>query len=80
MIIIKGYEKCITLSAKQIMEADMVILMAIARNKAEIVKKIVEDKESQTLASYVLNHHPKCFFFLDNKAGALLSGQSNVYF
>ena len=61
-----------TLGMKEIMSADQVILMAVARNKAQLVAEILGDKEGRSPAAHVLLHHPRVKLFLDAKAASAL--------
>lgn len=57
---------------QQIMEADQVLLLAVAKNKAQIVETILQDKKGTTPAAYLLHNHPRVKLFLDVKAAACL--------
>jgi len=54
------------------MAADQVLLLAVARNKAQVVSEIVRDKEGKTPAAKILLNHPCAKLFLDVKAASLL--------
>lgn len=54
------------------MAADEVWMLAVARNKAQLVKEIMEDKSGSNIASWLLHNHPRCMLFLDNKAASSL--------
>ena len=60
------------------MEAKEVLLLAVARNKAQIVADIMADKEGTTPASYLLHNHPNVKLFLDVKSASGLSLESKV--
>lgn len=49
------------------------ILIAVARNKANIVAEIVNDELQQTPASWLLRNHKNVKFFIDSKAASGLS-------
>ena len=67
-----GYTKCVSMGFKHIMEADQVLLLAVAKNKAQIVASIMEDKKGQTPAAWLLHNHPCAKLFLDVKAASEL--------
>eukprot|EP01095_Lingulamoeba_sp_RSL-Kostka_P004288 TRINITY_DN1538_c2_g1_i1.p1 TRINITY_DN1538_c2_g1~~TRINITY_DN1538_c2_g1_i1.p1 ORF type:complete len:680 (-),score=215.97 TRINITY_DN1538_c2_g1_i1:144-1997(-) len=73
----KGYNKCISMGLKTIMEAKEVYLLAVAYNKAEVVKDIIEDTENKTPASYILHNHPNVVLFIDNRAAGLLTNSNS---
>jgi LmbE family N-acetylglucosaminyl deacetylase len=71
----QGYSSCVTLGLKQLKQAKEVFLMAVNRNKAEVVEKALADKEGATAAGWLLHHHKRIFLCLDAPAAQRLIAQ-----
>ena len=63
---------------KNIMQAEQVLILAVARNKAQIVSEILADKGGNTPASYILHNHPNVKLFVDMKAASGITDNSKV--
>ena len=63
----------VTLGIKNIMHARKIILVAKGANKAEIVRKMLEDPVSTEVPASILQLHPNCEFLLDEKAAQFLN-------
>lgn len=68
------YASCISVSFAALMRAKHVILMALSRNKAEIVRHIVTSayEEQPSPASFLFQYHPSVQLFINDSAAALL--------
>ena len=62
-----------TLGIKDIMQARKIVLVAKGKNKANIVKQMLEGPVSNEVPASVLQLHPNCEFLFDDKAAAELS-------
>lgn len=69
---VAGYSSCVTLGPKQFMAAKEVWILAVARNKAQLVKEILEDRSGSSMASWLVHNHPRCMIFIDSKAASSL--------
>eukprot|EP01094_Clydonella_sp_ATCC50884_P021772 TRINITY_DN4872_c2_g1_i1.p1 TRINITY_DN4872_c2_g1~~TRINITY_DN4872_c2_g1_i1.p1 ORF type:complete len:583 (+),score=134.50 TRINITY_DN4872_c2_g1_i1:90-1751(+) len=67
-----GYRACVTLGPKNILEAKEVFLLAAARNKAELINKMLYDKDTHSVCSWILRNHPRVTLFIDAQAAACL--------
>jgi galactosamine-6-phosphate isomerase len=63
----------LTIGLGTLMEARHIILIASGENKAEIVKKVMEEEISEDLPASLLRHHPDFSVFLDAEAAQLLA-------
>ena len=66
-------EKGITVGIRHMMEAVTVIVIASGEKKADIIQKITEGPVTTEIPGSILQHHPNCFFFLDQAAASKLS-------
>jgi len=73
-----GYDTCLSLGYEQILQADEVLILGVARNKASLVSKIVNDSTQSTVAGWVLHNHPRAKLFVDAKAAAEISSISKA--
>ena len=62
----------ITLGIAQIMEAELVILLANGARKAEIVSKAITGPVTNEVPASILQKHPNCVYLLDQEAASLL--------
>lgn len=62
-----------TLGIKDIMQARRIVLVAKGRNKADIVRRMLEGPVSSDIPASVLQLHPNCEFLLDKEASSCLS-------
>ena len=63
----------VTMGIKSIMNARGIILMAIGKAKAPVIKAIVEGEVTPEIPASVLQLHPNAEIYLDHEAAALLS-------
>ena len=61
-----------TMGIKTVMNAKSIILMALGRNKAEIIAKTVNGEVTTAVPASVLQLHPDCELYLDYEAASLL--------
>lgn len=62
----------VTMGIKTIMHARSIILLAIGKSKAEIIKKTLEGPITTDVPASILQLHPDVTFYLDHEAAALL--------
>lgn len=70
-----GYSSCVSLSLRHLLAAKEVYLLAVNRNKADVVEKALADKDGATAAGWLLHHHPRLFLCLDQPAAQRLIAQ-----
>jgi glucosamine-6-phosphate deaminase len=63
----------ITMGVGTILQAERVVLMAWGENKAEIVRKAVEEPETEQVSASFLQSHPQASFFINASASAQLT-------
>lgn len=63
----------VTLGLKNIMHARKIILLAKGKNKADIVKKMLQGKVTEDIPASILQLHPNCEFLFDKDAAQKLS-------
>ncbi len=63
----------VTMGIKTVMNARAIILMAIGKSKAEIVKAFIEGPVTEAVPASILQLHPFVTVYLDEEAAALLS-------
>ena len=63
----------VTMGIKTVMNARGIILMAIGKSKAEIVKAFIEGPVTEEVPASILQLHPNTEVYLDPEAAALLS-------
>lgn len=63
----------VTMGIKTIMNARSIILMAIGSSKADIVKAFIEGPITTEVPASILQLHPDCTIYLDEKAAAKLT-------
>ena len=68
----KKLSQGITIGLQHIMESTTVAVIANGKNKAPVVKKIIEGKITENVPGSVLQRHSDCHFFLDQEAAAEL--------
>jgi len=73
-------EKAITLGIKRIMEAETLVIIANGINKAEIVKKAIEDEVSASVPASILKVHKNSYIFLDKETALMLEIYKNNSF
>jgi galactosamine-6-phosphate isomerase len=64
--------KGLTLGIATLLEAQHLFLMANGKNKAAIVKRIVEENPSEALPATLLKQHPQFRMYLDAEAAQLI--------
>ncbi len=64
----------ITLGLANLMEAKKVILLVSGKQKAAIIKKVLEGDITEQVPASLLRKHPDFIIYLDEKAAELLSG------
>ncbi len=73
----EGFEnvprRAITMGVKTILEARRVFIMAWGENKAKIVRKTVEESETETVTASFLQEHTNTTFVLDFQAASELT-------
>lgn len=62
----------VTLGIKDIMHARHIVLVAKGKNKATIVKQMLEGPITTDVPASILQLHPHCEFLLDSEAASLL--------
>lgn len=62
----------ITQGIAQIMESELVILLANGTRKAEIVSKAITGPVTNEVPASILQKHPNCVYLLDQEAASLL--------
>lgn len=67
-----GFQACVTLGLAPLMQAKELIVFAVGKNKAEIVKKVLEDTKGNTVLSWLLQNHPRVLLFLDTPAASFI--------
>ncbi|WP_125153894.1 glucosamine-6-phosphate deaminase [Clostridium rectalis] len=67
--------KAITMGIGSIMKAKKIILLANGKNKAGIIKKMLDNKISTDLPASILRVHPNCLVILDKDAASDLDGE-----
>jgi len=65
-------EQAITMSIRQIMKSDCLIITVPEARKAQAVKNSVEGKVSPQFPASILQQHPNCYLLLDADSSALL--------
>jgi 6-phosphogluconolactonase/glucosamine-6-phosphate isomerase/deaminase len=68
--------KGITLGPRHLLEAEVAILIASGINKAEIIKKALEQEVSNSVPASILQNHRDAYVFLDQNAASLLSNKA----
>ncbi|MDE6239639.1 MAG: glucosamine-6-phosphate deaminase [Muribaculaceae bacterium] len=63
----------ITLGIKDIMHARRIVLVAKGKNKAEIVKQMLQGEITEAIPASILQLHPACEFLFDADAANLLT-------
>lgn len=64
--------QAVTMGVRTVMNARAVILMAIGKGKAEIIRKTVLGPVTEEVPASVLQLHPDCEIYLDHEAASLL--------
>lgn len=64
--------QAVTMGIKSIMHARSIILIALGDNKADVVEKMVNGPVDTAVAASILQLHPDCTVYLDEKAAAKL--------
>ena len=62
-----------TLGIKNMMQARRIVLVAKGKNKAAIVKRMLEGPVTTAVPASILQLHPHCEFLLDEAAASLLT-------
>ncbi len=70
--------QAISMSVKQIMKSKAIICSVPDERKAQAVKDSVEESVSNIFPSSILQLHPECTLFLDEKSAALLSNAGEL--
>jgi glucosamine-6-phosphate isomerase len=68
----KDVKKGITLGLKSLLDSKTIFLLASGESKAEVIKAVVEGPVTSEIPGSYLQHHPRCFVYLDEKAAAKL--------
>lgn len=68
----KDLSQGLTLGLATLLDAQHLFLMANGAKKAAVVKRIVEEEESEKLPATLLKQHPKFSIYLDTEAAQLL--------
>ena len=55
-----------------ILESRKIILLASGKNKAEIIKKLIKNQETEQVPASALRQHTNVTFILDKQAASLL--------
>ncbi len=64
--------QAITMGLKSIMNAKKVVLIATGKNKADAIKKLIEDEPNESLPCSILKKHPNCTIYVDEDAYSLV--------
>ncbi len=64
---------CLTLGIGTIMEAKMIVLLALGKNKGEAIFKCVEGPITASVPASILQLHPQAKIIIDQEAASLLS-------
>lgn len=67
-------QRAISMSIKQIVKSKYIICSVPDSRKAAAVKNCLEKSVSNLYPASILQLHPNCTYFLDNRSAALLSG------
>jgi glucosamine-6-phosphate deaminase len=67
--------QAISMSIRQILKSKRLVVTVPDRRKAEAVKNALEGPVTPDCPASILREHPNCSMFLDEPAGALLSGK-----
>lgn len=67
-------QRAISMSIKQIVKSEYIICSVPDSRKAAAVKNCLEKSVSNLYPASILQLHPNCIYFLDNRSAALLSG------
>lgn len=67
-------QRAISMSIKQIIKSEYIICSVPDSRKAAAVKNCLEKSVSNLYPASILQLHPNCIYFLDNRSAALLSG------
>ncbi|MFW6457319.1 MAG: glucosamine-6-phosphate deaminase [Planctomycetota bacterium] len=65
-------KKAISMSIKQIMKSDRLVVTCPDERKADAVKRTVNEKVSNECPATVLRQHPECILFLDENSASKL--------
>jgi len=69
----------VTMGVGTIIEAREIILLALGEHKADIIRRVVEDKASKEVVAGFLQEHSDVTFYLDEAAGAGLTRLSTPW-
>ena len=64
--------QAVSMGMKTIMNARQIVFIALGKDKAEIIKKMIEGDVTPEVPASVLQLHPNCEVFLDHDAASLL--------
>jgi len=65
-------DKAITMGIATIMESKEILLLASGEDKAEIVKRLIEEKPNESMPASILKQHPNVTIVLDKEAARLM--------
>lgn len=65
-------KKAITMGLETIMKSREIVLIAIGKNKAKAIYKLIKEKANPTCPASILQNHPNVSIYLDNDAASLL--------
>lgn len=69
----------ITMGISSILQSKMIICMALGKEKAQVMKEVLEGQITTQCPASLLQSHPNCLFFLDEKAASKLNSK-NIFF
>ena len=64
--------QAVSMGMKTIMNARQIVFIALGKDKAEIIKKMIDGDVTTEVPASILQLHPNCEVFLDHDAASLL--------
>lgn len=65
-------KQAVSMGLKSIMNAKEIILIALGKNKAEAIAKLLKDEPSEALPASILKNHKKVTIYCDDEAASLI--------
>ncbi len=64
--------KAVSMGLKSIMSSKEIVLIATGKNKAEAIKRLVEEEPNESLPASILKNHKNVIIYCDEEAGSLI--------